>query len=71
MYIGSDWRRLRSDVDPIFQKRCYADSQGLMMVRPRCSKSFTLRVTIVKPWSRAVAAIWPSGTLSGRPISWR
>ena len=37
--------------------KIYTASQGLKIVTPRPSKSFTLRVTIVKPCSSAVAAI--------------
>ena len=51
--------------------RGYGASHGLRSVTARPAKSFTLRVTSVRPCSRAVAAIWPSGTLSGRPISCR
>jgi len=41
------------------------------MVTPSSAKSFTLRVTTVRLCSNAVAAIMPSGTLSGRPSDWR
>jgi hypothetical protein len=49
----------------------YYSSQGLIGATPRASKSLVLRVTTVRPRSRAVAAIMPSGALRDRPASCR
>jgi hypothetical protein len=45
--------------------------KGLTSSMPQSRKSRTLRVATVKLCRRATAAIWPSGTLSGRPSSLR
>ena len=46
------------------QGRCYAATQGLMRGTPVGSKSVTLRVTTVIPWTSAVAAM--SASRKGR-----
>lgn len=46
-----------------------AQSHGLNRSMPKPSKSLTLRVTMVKSCSRAVAAMNPFATLSGLPFN--
>jgi hypothetical protein len=59
------------DADTACARRDQVGSKGLTISMPQARKSRTLRVATAKPCSRAIAAICPSGTLSGRPSSLR
>ena len=50
---------------------CGYSTKGSMSATPKSSKSRTFRVAISAPRQRAMAAIWPSTTLSGRPLARR
>ncbi len=49
----------------------YSGPKGLSRSTPHSSKSLVFRVATDSPRDLAIAAIWPSGTLIGRPDSLR
>ena len=53
------------------RQKDYSISQGLIMLTPSPTKSLILRVTRVRPCSKAVAPIIPSAVLSGIPCNCR
>jgi len=64
---GSSNQRGPNENPAAMDEFCAYSIQGLITVIPHPSKSWTLRVATAAPCAQAMAAIWPSNALIGRP----
>ena len=69
--VRAELRNGFAEVNGRFGATGHGGDQGSMISTPRFSKSRTLRVATVMPRERAIAAIWQSAGVIGRPAERR